>query len=317
VSNLATLLTQTAERSPQAPAIKFMGNDISYAALSGMAAKLAGSLRENGIQPGDRVAIILPNVPAFPVIYWAILMAGGAVVPMNPLLKAGEIDYFFTDSGAKMAFVWPDFVEEATKGAANSGTRIIPTGPMGPVEGQVEGGEPITEPLERDDEDTAVILYTSGTTGRPKGAELTHRNIRLNAQRCSGDILVVSPDDVIIGCLPLFHVFGLVVGLVAATNVGASLALIPRFDPAEACRRCMPRSSTTRTASSWSTRTSASAPVADRPCRWRSCAASRRSSGASSSRATGCPRPARSRPSTCPTVSASPARSASRSPAAR
>jgi long-chain acyl-CoA synthetase len=110
---------------------------------------------------------------------------------------------------------------------------------MGPVEGQVEGGEPITEPLERDDEDTAVILYTSGTTGRPKGAELTHRNIRLNAQRCSGDILVVSPDDVIIGCLPLFHVFGLVVGLVAATNVGASLALIPRFDPAEAIKVIM------------------------------------------------------------------------------
>ena len=236
MTNLATVLTRTAQATPEAPALKFMGNDISYAALSGLAGKLAGSLRENGIQPGDRVAIILPNVPAFPVVYWAILMAGGTVVPMNPLLKAGEIDYFFTDSGAKMAFVWPDFVDEATKGAANAGTRVIPTGPMGPVEGTVEGGEPIAEPIARDDEDTAVILYTSGTTGRPKGAELTHKNIRLNAERSSSVILEVKPEDVIMGCLPLFHVFGLVVGLVAATTVGASLALIPRFDPAEAIR---------------------------------------------------------------------------------
>ena len=97
-----------------------------------MAAKVAGTLRANGIEPGDRVALILPNVPAFPVVYWGVLLAGGVVVPMNPLLKSGEIEYFFTDSGAKIAFVWPDFVGEATKGAASSGTRIVETGPMGP-----------------------------------------------------------------------------------------------------------------------------------------------------------------------------------------
>ena len=214
MTNLATVLTNTAQARPDAPALKFMGHDIGYGPLAGMAAKVAGALRENGIQPGDRVAIILPNVPAFPVVFWGILLAGGTVVPMNPLLKAGEIDYFFSDSGAKVAFVWPDFVDEATKGAANAGTRIIPCGPMGPADGTLEGGEPIAEAIERDDEDTAIILYTSGTTGRPKGAELTHRNVRLNAERSSGVILEVRPDDVVMGCLPLFHVFGLVVGLV-------------------------------------------------------------------------------------------------------
>lgn len=236
MTNLATNLVRTATEHPNATGLKFMGNDISYAALHGMAAKVAGALRENGIEPGDRVAIILPNVPAFPVVYWGILLAGGTVVPMNPLLKAGEIDYFFSDSGAKIAFVWPDFVDEATKGAVNAGTRIITCGPMGPIDGALEGGEPIATPVERDDEDTAIILYTSGTTGRPKGAELTHKNIHLNATRSSTSIQELSRDDVVMGCLPLFHVFGLVVGLNAATIVGASLAMIPRFDPAEAIK---------------------------------------------------------------------------------
>ncbi len=234
MTNLATNLTTTAAKHPEQAALRVNGQGITYAQLHGMAAKIAGALRANGIQPGDRVAIILPNVPAFPVVYWGILLAGGIVVPMNPLLKAGEIDYFFTDSGAKIAFVWPDFVAEATKGAANSGTRIIECGPMGPVEGGLEGGDPIAEPHERADDDTAIILYTSGTTGRPKGAELTHRNIHLNATRSATTIQEITSDDVVMGCLPLFHVFGLVVGLNAATIAGASLALIPRFDPAAA-----------------------------------------------------------------------------------
>ena len=234
MTNLATNLTTTAAKYPEQAALRVNGQGITYAQLHGMAAKVAGALRANGIQPGDRVAIILPNVPAFPVVYWGILLAGGTVVPMNPLLKAGEIDYFFSDSGAKIAFVWPDFVAEATKGAANSGTPIIECGPIGPVEGSLEGGEPIAEPHERADDDTAIILYTSGTTGRPKGAELTHRNIHLNAQRSCTSIQEITPDDIVMGCLPLFHVFGLVVGLNAATIAGASLALIPRFDPAAA-----------------------------------------------------------------------------------
>jgi long-chain acyl-CoA synthetase len=234
MTNLATNLTSTAAMHPEQDALRVNGQGVTYAQLHAMAARLAGALRANGIQPGDRVAVILPNVPAFPVVYWGILLAGGIVVPMNPLLKAGEIDYSFTDSGAKVAFVWPDFVSEATKGAQTSGTTIIECGPMGPVPGSLEGGEPIAKPHECADDDTAIILYTSGTTGRPKGAELTHSNIHLNAMRSAQVIQQMTTDDVVMGCLPLFHVFGLVVGLNAATIAGASLALIPRFDPAAA-----------------------------------------------------------------------------------
>lgn len=234
MTNLATNLTTTAAERPDHTAITIDGLNVSYAQLHAMAAKVAGSLREAGIAPGDRVAIILPNVPAFPVTFFGILLAGGVVVPMNPLLKSGEIDYFFTDSGAKIAFVWPEFVGEATKGAERSGTRIVECGPAGPVEGLLEGGAAITEPVERADDDDAIILYTSGTTGRPKGAELTHRNVHLNALRSATVIQEIRPDDVVMGCLPLFHVFGLVVGLNASVIAGSTLALIPRFDPAKA-----------------------------------------------------------------------------------
>ncbi len=229
MTNLATNLTSTAEQMPEKDALRVNGQGVTYAQLHGLAAQVAGTLRANGVEPGDRVAVILPNVPSFPVVYWGILLAGAVVVPMNPLLKSGEIDYFFTDSGAKVAFVWPDFVDEATKGAQNSGTRVVTTGPMGPDD--FSGGDPVVEPTPREDDDTAIILYTSGTTGRPKGAELTHSNIHLNAMRSAQVIQTMTADDVVMGCLPLFHVFGLVVGLNAATIAGASLALIPRFDP--------------------------------------------------------------------------------------
>ena len=133
MTNLATNLVSTATSTPEHAALRVNGQGVTYQQLHGLAAKVAGTLRADGVEPGDRVAVILPNVPAFPVVYWGILLAGGIVVPMNPLLKAGEIDYFFTDSGAKFAFVWPDFVAEATKGAERSGTRIVECGPMGPT----------------------------------------------------------------------------------------------------------------------------------------------------------------------------------------
>src|SRR5688572_23122282 len=112
MTNLATNLTTTAAVNPEKDALRVNGQGVTYGQVHAMAAEVAGTLRSNGIEPGDRVAVILPNVPAFPVVYWGILLAGGVVVPMNPLLKAGEIDYFFTDSGTKLAFVWPDLVPE-------------------------------------------------------------------------------------------------------------------------------------------------------------------------------------------------------------
>jgi long-chain acyl-CoA synthetase len=234
MTNLATNLVDVAQKHPDRAAIKLDSNELTWSQLLDLSQAAAGSLRAAGIQPGDRVALILPNVPAYPILFFGTLIAGGAVVPMNPLLKAQEIDYYFSNSGAKIAFVWGDFVEEARKGAERPGTRVVQTGPMGPAEEDLPAVEPVAEPVDRADDDTALILYTSGTTGRPKGAELTHSNINLNARRCADVILGLTAEDVIMGCLPLFHVFGLVVGLQAATASGASLALIPRFDPGKA-----------------------------------------------------------------------------------
>ncbi|MDN5716095.1 MAG: long-chain fatty acid--CoA ligase, partial [Janibacter sp.] len=194
----------------------------------------AGALKQAGLQPGDRVSLILPNVPAFPVLFYGTLLAGGIVVPMNPLLKAQEIEYFYNDSGAKFSFVWGDFAAEAHGGAEGTDTRVIVSGPVGPSEEDLPAGEPIATPAERADDDTAVILYTSGTTGRPKGAELTHSNLDLNAMRSADDIIQMSTGDVIMGCLPLFHVFGLTCGLNAAVRNGATLTLVPRFEPGKA-----------------------------------------------------------------------------------
>ena len=203
---------------------------------------------------------------------------------------------------------------------------------MGPVEGALEGGDPIARAPRRADDDTAIILYTSGTTGRPKGAELTHRNIHLNAMRSAQVIQEMTPDDVVMGCLPLFHVFGLVVGLNAATVAGASLALIPRFDPAAAIeviekeRVTIMQGVPTMYAAILNHPSSdgmdASSPAHLRLRRLGDAARGHALLRGQvrlhrSSRGTACPRPPPSRRSTCPTGSASPAPSASRSPAAR
>ncbi len=234
MSNLASNLVTTAQAHPDKVAIKLDDAELTWAQLHGLAAKAAGALRAAGLEPGDRVALILPNVPAFPVLFYGTLLAGGTVVPMNPLLKAGEIEYFFSDSGAKLAFAWGDFLDEARRGAEGTTTRVIASGPVGPSEEDLPAGEPIAAPVERADDDTAVILYTSGTTGRPKGAELTHRNLDLNAQRSAEDIIRIGTDDVVMGCLPLFHVFGLTCGLNTAVRTGATLTLVPRFEPGKA-----------------------------------------------------------------------------------
>ena len=234
MTNLASNLVATAQAHPDKVAIKLDDAELTWSQLHGLAAQAAGAMRQAGLEPGDRVALILPNVPAFPVLFYGALLAGGTVVPMNPLLKSGEIEYFFSDSGAKLAFVWGDFMSEAVAGAESLDTKVIQSGPVGPTDEDLPPGEPIATPVERADDDTAVILYTSGTTGRPKGAELTHRNLDLNAKRSSADIMRMLPEDVIMGCLPLFHVFGLTCGLNAAVRCGATLTLIPRFDPAKA-----------------------------------------------------------------------------------
>jgi long-chain acyl-CoA synthetase len=229
---LADRLSATAARCPQRPALKLDEVVITYEVLDDRAARVAGLLRARGLQPGDRVGIMLPNVPQFAFVYYGILRAGGVVVPMNVLLKEREVNFYLSDSGARYLFVWHGFAAEAQRGIVRTGAELIVVAPGGFE--RVLGESPSApDNVQRDGTDTAVILYTSGTTGTPKGAELTQSNMVENC-RCSTDLMRVTEQDVIFGALPLFHSFGQTCCLNNAVNAGACLTLLPRFDPVRA-----------------------------------------------------------------------------------
>jgi long-chain acyl-CoA synthetase len=172
-------------------------------------------------------------VPYFPVVYYGILRAGAVVVPMNPLLKGREVQFYLEDPETKVLFAWHDFAEPAEKGAAETDAELILVKP-GEFEEIVGEAEAVTEVAEREGDDTAVILYTSGTTGTPKGAELTHDNLLSNVETILESLIEIQPDDVVLGALPFFHSFGQTCGLNSCMKAGGMLTLIPRFDPDKA-----------------------------------------------------------------------------------
>jgi len=230
MTNLASNLLATAAKSPERTAIILNENSLSFAELDAASAQMAGYLVAQGIEPGDRVALMVPNVPAFAVIYYGVLRIGGVVVPMNPLFKVREIEYYLTDAGANMFCARPG---EAAAGADAAGSTFVPVEGADTIAmaGIIGEATPVTDVVDRDDSDTAVILYTSGTTGRPKGAELTHANLNSNQDVTARTLLKLTDADVVMGCLPLFHVFGMTCGLNTVVATGASLTLVPRFDP--------------------------------------------------------------------------------------
>ncbi|HKJ11434.1 MAG TPA: long-chain fatty acid--CoA ligase [Ornithinimicrobium sp.] len=231
MTNLAHHLADTAAADPDQPAVVLDEHTVTYADLARSAAQMATWLTEAGVGEGDRVALMLPNLPAFPVIYYGALRCGAVVVPMNPLFKRREIEHYLSDSGARLIFAMPG--EEVQAAAEATGATVVPVGPkgLGALLAEVtEQGEIVA----REDDDSAVILYTSGTTGRPKGAALTHRNLDSNQRTTVETLLHLDSQDVVMGCLPLFHVFGMTCGMNAAVATGATLTLVPRFDPATA-----------------------------------------------------------------------------------
>ena len=186
--NLATLLEASATSYPGKPAVIMGDSSLTYSQLNGAANQLAYALREAGIEPGDRVAIMIPNLPYFPLCYYGILKAGATVVPLNVLLKGREVAYHLDDSEAKLLIAFEMFAQEAQQGMAQSEhceqLWISTADPAGasPVTGEgiktlgqaLHGKPPTFDTVQTMPDDTAVILYTSGTTGQPKGAELTH-----------------------------------------------------------------------------------------------------------------------------------------------
>ncbi|MEO6605073.1 MAG: AMP-binding protein, partial [Aeromicrobium sp.] len=248
MGNLATLLEKSTAEFPDRTAIVFGDTRLTYTQVNGAANQVANLLVSRGIKPGDKVALSCANLPYFSTIYYGILKAGATVVPLNILLKGREVAYHLADSDAKAYFAFegtPDLPigEAAWDGfqATESCTEFFlikldsaQPAPLSPPEffsPLVSSLPPTFDTIETDDDDTAVILYTSGTTGQPKGAELRHRNMRDNA--LMGEPLFgadkANPDTYLC-VLPLFHSFGQTVIQNGGFAYGGTVVMLPRFD---------------------------------------------------------------------------------------
>jgi len=234
-THVAAALLASAAQHPDRVAFRVGATHLTYRDLDTATAQLAGLLRSRGVAAGDRVAVMLPNVVEFPVVYFGALRAGAVVVPMNPLLKRREVAYYLRDASAQVIFAWHEVAEQAAAGAAQAGVDIL-TVDRDEFPDLVGAAEPLTTLTPRRPTDTAVILYTSGTTGEPKGAELTHANLTANADIVAADLFALIPDDVVLGALPMFHAFGQVCCLNAPVAVGASVTILGRFDPDKVLR---------------------------------------------------------------------------------
>lgn len=248
--NLASLLEERAALQPAAPCCILGEVRLNYAQVNGAANQIAAGLVELGLKPGDHVALTCPNIPFFPMAYYAILKAGCVVVPLNVLLKRKEIAYHLADSQARayLCFEGNPAVPMGEEGHAAFGEVescehfiAITANPAAasPFEGTSTLGQlmhertPTFDARPRRPDDTAIILYTSGTTGKPKGAELTHFNMFFNAID-TARMLRYSAEDRGLVTLPLFHSFGQTVMMNALLFKGAALVLLPRFTSADA-----------------------------------------------------------------------------------
>jgi long-chain acyl-CoA synthetase len=234
--NVAVILSETASASPGKAVAVYAGGQLTYGELDALSNQLAAGLEAAGLRPGDPVALQLPNIPQFLIAYFGILKAGCVVVPLNVMLKAPEVAFQLGDSRARLLITWEGILGEAAKGAAAAGLgEIYAVGHTQDEAGALPFERLLTVSTDghrvarRELTDTAVVVYTSGTTGRPKGAELTHIQLYMNAD-IPGRLFDVQPDDVVITALPLFHVFGLSSILNVCVRFGCTMSLIPRFD---------------------------------------------------------------------------------------
>ncbi|MCK5891664.1 long-chain fatty acid--CoA ligase [Aeromicrobium sp.] len=252
MTNLAGLLEDSAWSFPDREAIILGDTRLTYGQVNAASNQVAHLLTSRGVQPGDKVALSCPNLPYFSIVYFGILKAGAVVVPLNVLLKGREVAYHLADSEAKAFFAFegtadlPIGIEafagfEATPGCTDFFVITADPGAEPPIAGTqtlgqgVNGQPPTFDSIAVDDDDTAVILYTSGTTGQPKGAELRHRNMRDNAL-AGADLFGADAEnpDTYLCVLPLFHSFGQTVMQNGAFAFGGTVVMLPRFEPAAA-----------------------------------------------------------------------------------
>ncbi len=239
--NVAQILSGAAATEPQRTALRFGDIAMSVGTLETLTKQCARLFAGAGVGKGHRVAMVMPNVPHFPVVYYGALRAGATVVPLSPLLTAGELEFIFRDCTPTVLVAWSGFHEAAAKAAEACGVEVVYS--VGPPGGPDTGLPDLLESAAvavGDDEiactdasDLAVIIYTSGTTGSPKGAALTHDNLLWNTRLFSEKVGLVT-GDVALATLPFFHSFGQTCILNAGLHAGVELVLLPRFDPAAA-----------------------------------------------------------------------------------
>ena len=264
--SLVDLVEASVRDYPDAPALQFFGRTTSYRSMQEQIERAAAGLRAQGVRPGDPVAIVLPNCPQHIVAFYAILRLGAVVVEHNPLYTPRELRKQFEDHGAKHAIVWSKVAATVQQFPADLAvttlvsvdiTRAMPLGTRAALllpiakardartalHARVSGATaweeivrsdplPSTHPRPATD-DLALIQYTSGTTGAPKGASLTHRNLLSNAAQARAWVpsIVRGHGCVVYAVLPMFHAYGLTLCLTFAMSMGARLVLFPRFDP--------------------------------------------------------------------------------------
>jgi len=245
--NLSSRLAEVAAKQPAKEAYIFQGTSCTYAELNASISKFASGLNQMGVSKGDHVALLLGNSSYFVIGLYGALRAGATVIPINPIYTADEISYILNNGDVKTVIALDLLIPLLVKmeeRLLQVEHMIICETPQGKEQGIVlpEKMKSFTDVIAEGtvtyqgpdlaDDDTAVILYTSGTTGKPKGAMLTHKNLYSNAQD-SANYLKISGADRVIATLPMFHVFCLTVALNAPLMNGGTVIIVPKFSPAE------------------------------------------------------------------------------------
>ena len=240
--SVASILAESATRHRDAVALIVGDEKITYGELWEQTRAYAGALRAQGIGPGDPVAVLIPNVADFARVYYAVLALGGIVVPIHALLKAREIEFMLQDSRAKLLICAAPLLVEGARGGAAAGINVLSvlsrenTENIPRLEDEAAKAKPIPTYVPRRPQDIATILYTSGTTGKPKGALGTHFALVQQVQVMLTSTFEVHPGDVLFGGLPLFHTFGQTCVLNTGLSAGATLVLCPKFTGAVALK---------------------------------------------------------------------------------
>ncbi|GAA3543240.1 long-chain fatty acid--CoA ligase [Amycolatopsis ultiminotia] len=236
--SVAAVLADTAAQRPNHSAVIYESEHFTYGWLWEQARRYASVLRANGVRPGDRVALLLVDTPQFPVVYFGVLAAGAVAIPLNVMSTASEIEHVLTDADARFLVCANTLLAQAREAAGSLATVLFTVGP-GPagtvdLENAAPDAAPIDDWAAREPDDVAVVFYTSGTTGTPKGVMLTHRNILYNVDGMVATPYAFRSSDVLLGCLPLSHGFGQICGMLTGFRAGISIVLMSRFSAPEA-----------------------------------------------------------------------------------